>query len=62
MKLSYSCGGCCVLDDMWHLLSDDNCEIDMVNIARRHSKVYLYMVHMVFKPQIVDDILEYMIG
>jgi len=43
---------------MLRLLSDDNSEINMVNVARRYGQVHLFVVHGVDEAEIVDGVDE----
>jgi len=57
-EMWYSVGGGSVLDGRLELLSDDKGACHMVNIAILNGQVHLFVVHMVFEPQIVH-LLEY---
>ena len=47
-----------VVDRRLQLLYDDNESINMVNVVKRKGEMHLYMVHIVSKAIIVDDVLE----
>ena len=47
---------------MFHLLSDDNGAINMVNVARRYGEVHLFVVHGVDEAEIVYGVDEEEVG
>jgi len=51
-----------VVEKMFHLLSDDNGVINMVNVARHYGEVHLFVVHGVDEVEIVDDVDEEEVG
>jgi len=46
------------IEQMLHLLSNDNGAINMVNMANRYGEVHLFVVHGVDEAEVVDNIVE----
>jgi len=48
-----------MLENILHLLSDDNGAINMISNARQYGKLHLFVVHMVSKPHTMNKFLKY---
>jgi len=48
-----------VLEDRLHLLFENIGIINMINIANRYGKIHLFVVHNVFEPHIINNLLGY---
>ena len=56
--LCYFIGGCVVLEERLQHFYDDVAALHMVNIAKRHSEVHIFMIHLICEAELVH-MLEY---
>jgi len=56
--LCYSIGGCVVLEERLQYFFDDVGAFHMVNIAKRHGEIHMFVIHSVCEAKLVH-MLEY---